>query len=670
MHTKALLLFRLCFMFCIMFGMYNSPNSLIQFTSTAYGASSQTPLPNSIDSSDYRDVLIRFRAETSLAQRDAYIEKISGELLLWIDALHTAQVRIPSHLEIENDIVVGESVRSDGANGDAVTSASIHSVALSVEDDGVVYGTFEPNDPDLYREQRVYTAELLGLFDAWEYTVGVPDVTIAVLDTGIASAHQEFAGRIKPGYDFYNDDNDPEDDHGHGTHVSGTIAAGIDNGIGSAGLCGGCSILPIKVLNQNNAGTWAGVAAGITYAADNDADIIVMSLGSTSGTKVVEEAISYAISKDVVIIAAAGNANSNRNFYPAAYDGVIGVAATNQNDDRWVLSNYGSYVDISAPGHVIYSTSNDLDNSYDGHVFMSGTSMATPHVGGLVGLLKSQDVTRSSTELIDILLNTALDLGDPGFDEYFGMGRIDPVAALTYDISVQPSASLGGSVWHDVNADGLLGATEKGQIGGIGITVLNEQKQVVATTTSSEDGTWKVADLKAGTYQISAVSGDLDMILTTPNFTSVTLSPGQQLLNKMIGFVDELPSTVVTDVKAYRHDNDVVVFWQIASDLVTGLALERSIGDGDYELLKHYDLGLAGAAAGNSQSFVDTLPENIDDQIISYRIQITPGETYVSTFKAVDQPTDGPITAIAPEVNDRSNVEELVVFVPLLFVQK
>lgn len=669
MHTKALLLFRLFSIFCITFGIYYAPNTLFQFTSTAYGASNQTSLPNSIDSTDYKDVLIRFRAESSLAERDAYLAQISGELLLWIEPLHTAHVRVPSSLEIENEIVVGESISPDSATEDAVTSASIHSIALSVEEDGVVYGTFEPNDPDLYREQRVYTTELLGLFEAWDYTVGVPDVTIAVLDTGIASAHQEFTGRIKPGYDFYNDDDDPEDDHGHGTHVSGTIAAGIDNGIGGAGLCGGCSILPIKVLNQNNAGTWAGVAAGITYAADNDADIIVMSLGSTSGTRVVEDAISYAISKDVLIIAAAGNANSNRNFYPAAYDGVIGVAATNQNDERWVLSNYGSYVDISAPGHVIYSTSNDLDNSYNGHVFMSGTSMATPHVGGLAGLLKSQDLTRSSTEIADILLNTALDLGDPGYDDYFGMGRIDPVAALTYELSVQPTAELGGSVWYDMNADGQLGANEKGQVAGVDITILNAQKQIIATTTSNEDGTWKIADLKAGTYQISATSGDSDMILTTPNYTSVTLSPGQQLLNKMIGFVDELPSSVVTDVKAYRHNNDVIVFWQIASNLVTGLKLERSIGDGDYELLKQYDLALVGVADESSQSFVDTLPDNIDDQVISYRIQITPGETYISTFKAIDQPADGPITAIAPDVNDRT-VDELVVFVPLMFVQK
>jgi len=267
-----------------------------------------------------------------------------------------------------------------------------------------VYGTYEPDDPDLYDTDRVYTTELLDLHEAWDYTVGDPEIVIAVLDTGITFGHPEFADKVLSGKDFYNRDDDPTDDHGHGTHVAGTSAANINNGIGSAGLCGRCSILPVKVLNENNAGTWSGVAAGVTYAADEGANIIVMSLGSVAGTRTIEEAIRYAVEKDVLIFAASGNINSSKDFFPAAYPGVMGVAATDKSDRRWSLSNYGDYVDISAPGHRIYAAHKDLDNQYEGHLFMSGTSMATPHAGGLAGLLWSQEVRINILELVVLIL--------------------------------------------------------------------------------------------------------------------------------------------------------------------------------------------------------------------------------------------------------------------------
>lgn len=381
---------------------------------------------------EFITLLIHFKDSTNEEERNSYISNLDGELLLWIDALNIAQVRVPSSIvQHLDDIPVG------GAN-DAVKLFEL---------DEPVYNVVT-NDPALGNHDLTYTPELLNLSEAWNQTTGNPNTVIAVLDTGIAVEHPEFRNKLLDGFDFFNNDNNPDDDNGHGSHVAGIAAAAINNGIGSAGMCGGCSLLPVKVLSEHSIGTWSSVSAGIVYAVDNDADVIVLSLGSTLGSKIVEDALKYAFDHDVLVIAAVGNANSSRAFYPAAYEGVIGVSATDRNNKRWALSNFGDYVDISAPGHNIYSTYNDLENLHKGHVTMSGTSMAAPHVGGLVGLIKSQDPTRDSAEITEILFHTATNLGKPGKDALFGYGLINPVAALSTDLDGTRSRDHDNDIWY------------------------------------------------------------------------------------------------------------------------------------------------------------------------------------------------------------------------------
>lgn len=381
---------------------------------------------------EFITLLIHFKDSTNEEERNSYISNLDGELLLWIDALNIAQVRVPSSIvQHLDDIPVG------GAN-DAVKLFEL---------DEPVYNVVT-NDPALGNHDLTYTPELLNLSEAWNQTTGNPNTVIAVLDTGIAVEHPEFRNKLLDGFDFFNNDNNPDDDNGHGSHVAGIAAAAINNGIGSAGMCGGCSLLPVKVLSEHSIGTWSSVSAGIVYAVDNDADVIVLSLGSTLGSKIVEDALKYAFDHDVLVIAAVGNANSSRAFYPAAYEGVIGVSATDRDNKRWALSNFGDYVDISAPGHNIYSTYNDLENLHKGHVTMSGTSMAAPHVGGLVGLIKSQDPTRDSAEITEILFHTATNLGKPGKDALFGYGLINPVAALSTDLDGTRSRDHDNDIWY------------------------------------------------------------------------------------------------------------------------------------------------------------------------------------------------------------------------------
>ncbi len=362
--------------------------------------------------------LIQFNAETTVADRDAILRELDAQLLDWIEPIHVAKVAIAQET-------------------DTVRSSNIHQSVLAsphikfYEEDAIVSGMYTPNDPDLQDIQRGYGHQIINLPAAWDFTRGDEEILIAILDSGINAGHTELAKNIVDGYDFINADSDPADDQGHGSHVSGIVAAEIDNHIGSTGVCPKCRIMPIKVLNQSNTGTWSAIIDGIIYATDNNARIINISLGGERASKAVEAAVEYAHSKSVLVVAAAGNSRSQIDFYPAAYPHVLAVAATDHQDQQWELSNSGSYVDVSAPGHLIYSTSKSTGNGESGYAFMSGTSMAAPYVSGLAGLLLSQDPTRTPEEVTKLIIDSADDLGPPGWDPAYGHGRINAARALS-----------------------------------------------------------------------------------------------------------------------------------------------------------------------------------------------------------------------------------------------
>ena len=304
---------------------------------------------------------------------------------------------------------------------------------------------FTPDDPSYDSIQRNYLSRL-EMESAWDFTIGRAEVVIAVLDTGVDAAHPDLAGGLwtNPGevadngldddgngfvddvhgWDFADDDNDPADDYGHGTHVAGIAAARINNAIGIAGMAGGATIMPVDVF-RGGIGAYADLIQAIVYTADNGAHIINMSLGAPSYSRGEEAAVDYAWARDVVLVAAAGNHASNALFYPAAHAHVIGVAATTATDARASFSNYGSFVAVSAPGDTIYST---LPGSRYG--YLSGTSMATPHVAGLAALLRSLNPTLHNDAVRALIEMTADDLGASGRDDYFGFGRINAARAL------------------------------------------------------------------------------------------------------------------------------------------------------------------------------------------------------------------------------------------------
>jgi subtilisin family serine protease len=278
---------------------------------------------------------------------------------------------------------------------------------------------FTPNDPG-YAQQWAWPK--IQAPQAWDVTQGSSSAIIAVVDTGISLNHPDLDGKIVAGYDFVDNDTTPMDGNGHGSHVSGTAAAETNNATGGAGLCPGCSLMPVRVLDNNGSGTLTNVANGIIWAADHGAKVINMSLGGSAGSTTLQNAVDYAWNKGVFLSCAAGNSNTSAPSYPAYYTNCFAVASTNSSDARSSFSNYGNWVEVAAPGEGIYSTW--LNGGYN---TISGTSMATPHVSGLAGLLASQGLTNA--QIRDRIMATADQI--PGTGTYWTAGRINAYKAVS-----------------------------------------------------------------------------------------------------------------------------------------------------------------------------------------------------------------------------------------------
>jgi serine protease len=300
--------------------------------------------------------------------------------------------------------------------------------AVGVELDSVITISDVPTGADPYRS-RQWDLSKMRVASAWPTSTGA-GVTVAVLDSGVDATHPDLDRQVLTGYDVIaGSDRADSDPNGHGTHVAGTIAALTGNDTGISAIAPEAKILPVRVVGANGSGYMSDAADGILYAADHGAGVINMSLGSTAHVMAVSNAIGYARSKGVVVVAAAGNerAKGSPVSYPAADDGVIGVAATDSADHVAAFSNQGSYVDVAAPGDSILSTV-PADNGL--YAFYSGTSMASPHVAASAALIKAAYPALSPDQVQSALEKSAVDLGTEGKDTDYGYGRIDAAAAL------------------------------------------------------------------------------------------------------------------------------------------------------------------------------------------------------------------------------------------------
>jgi thermitase len=294
-----------------------------------------------------------------------------------------------------------------------------------------------PNDL-LYKENYQWNLPVIGTEEGWSITRGEENIEIAIVDTGVDLDHPELRNRLVKGYNVLDENDEPNDDNGHGTHVAGIIASETNNQEGVAGMTWFNKIMPVKAMGAKGYGTTFDIAKGIVWAVDHGADVINLSLGNYQPSKVLEEAVQYAYSRNVVMVSAAGNDGSNQPTYPSAFPEVISVAAVDYDGRRASFSNYGEYIDIAAPG--VYIPSTYYNSQY---AALSGTSMAAPHVAGLAALIKSANPELSNTQIVNIIKRSAIDLGEKGKDNDFGSGLIDVNSALQEASSNNPETKKG-----------------------------------------------------------------------------------------------------------------------------------------------------------------------------------------------------------------------------------
>lgn len=368
----------------------------------------------------------------------------------------------------------------------------------------IVKALMTPNDPFYSYQWHFFNSTYGGINmpAAWDKSRG-QGVIVAVVDTGVA--FENFTNKYAiapdlvntnfvPGWDFVNNDGHPNDDEGHGTHVTGTIAQTTNNNLGVAGIAFNTSIMPVKVLNQNGSGTATQVGDGIRFAADNGARVINLSLGSSVADPYIESSCQYAYDLGVTIVAASGNDGASTIIYPAAFDNyVIAVGATRYDEQKAFYSNSGTSLDITAPGGDL-NVDQNADGFGDGvlqqtfaahqpknfgYYFYQGTSMATPHVSGVAALILSRNPSFTPNQVRNFLQSTAEDHAPSGWDSNYGWGIVDADAAV-------PNLSI------SITSDGIV------ELGDVSL----------GATTSTTPGSQEVVSVDVGPANLSIRSTD------------------------------------------------------------------------------------------------------------------------------------------------------------------
>ncbi len=350
----------------------------------------------------------------------------------------------------------------------------------------------EPNDP--YWRQS-WSQVLLRMPEVWQRTVGSTDIVIATVDTGVDPSIDDLKGQLVPGWDFIANDSTPRDTVGHGTHVASVLAARGNNGIGTAGYCWGCRIMPVRITSDGNA-TGKQIAQGVYWAVDHGARIITIGLNSGEPDFDQSSAVQYAHDKGVLVIASAGNTGTAALRYPASDQGVVPVAATNDSDLLYFWSTRGSWVRLSAPGCQL------VIDRVAGVGTLCGTSFTPAVVAGIAGLMLSLNPSLRPDEIVDALVATSVPVtGING-------GRVDPVAAL--DRVAPPAASQPAGA---------------GAGGGGGAAVPSPKAPQVVRKVSLRNGTLRFRmsqDVRLGkgrldVFLLAARAGECQISVTSPN---------------------------------------------------------------------------------------------------------------------------------------------------------
>jgi subtilisin family serine protease len=364
------------------------------------------------------------------------------------------------------------------------------------------------NDPYVLSGQEWHVAKIQA-DRAWDVTSATLSTVIAIVDTGVAPNQPDLAGKILPGYNFYANTTNTADDVGHGTAVAGAAAAQGNNGQGVAGVAWGASILPVKISDPTGYATYSNMAKALTYAVDHGARVINISFYGSTPSSTLQNAVDYVWAHNGIIFACAGNTGTNFPQYPAACPRVVAVSSTTSSDMIASYSTFGSFVSLAAPGSGIFTT--NRDGTY---ASWSGTSFASPIAAGVAALVVAANPQLSNAAIVDLLKNSAEDLGAAGFDPYFGYGRVNayravvaaaippvdrtaPVIAITSPLS---GSTVAGTVTVQANASDAVGVTK--------VELSLDGVLTVASTQAAAAFTWDTLAFPNGTHTLSALAYD------------------------------------------------------------------------------------------------------------------------------------------------------------------
>jgi len=404
-------------------------------------------------------------------------------------------------------------------------------------------------------------------------------IKVAIIDTGINYNHPDLAANYAGGYDFVNNDSDPLDDNGHGTHVSGTVAA-VADGNGVIGTSPTAGLYGLKVLDSAGSGYYSDIAAAIQWATNNEDPIHIasLSLGGSTDSQTLHDAIIAADNAGLLIIAAAGNdgnppGKGDNMSYPAKYNEVLSVGATDENDNRASFSSTGSELDIMAPGVSILST------YQDGYAYASGTSMATPHVSGVAALIYASDGALSNSDVKQILINTADDLGPSGWDSKYGYGLVDAdgaVAAEPEPTNELPSVTITSPSDGDaVSGTVTVSADASDSDGTVTQVEFFVNDASIGVDSDGSDGwstSWDTTTYSDGNHSVTATATDdktntgsdsisvtVDNIDDAPTITITNPSEGETVSGTVTITVDATDDDGVTQVEFFVNDASIGV---------------------------------------------------------------------------------------------------------------
>ena len=506
--------------------------------------------PGVAPAGDANSLLVTFAADVSSSEAEDIVEQtgaeaepIAGTDTVEVTAAEPELAGVAAELTAEPDVEAVEPNR--------VRSASR-----------------VPNDASYSSQEPVLT--LVGAPTAWDVANTGAATVVAVLDTGVDRDHPDLAPNLVAGRDIVNVDADPSDDNGHGTAVAGVVGAATGNGAGVAGVAWNAKIMPVKVLGADGRGFDADIASGITWATDNGADIINLSLGGFGSSTALDQAVEYALDHDVVVVAAAGNQAAGLPSFPAAIPGVLAVTATDAQGRFAWFSNHGPWITLAAPGVNVVTTALAPGQSLAIEA-ETGTSFASPIVAGVAALLRERHPAWGWNRVAYELVRTARDSGPAGVDDAYGFGIVDAAAAL----DVGPHGA--------VSAPDLTGDASD----------LPSSPRVIPVGTAATEGLRLELDQDWFAFDVPATAGARIMV-TPPTFgggsRAAELDPVIQLYGPGGGLIASADATLAGEPET------------IAADVAPGRHLLRvanyaaSTSPADYGL--RVDLGPAGGAPG------------------------------------------------------------------------